>query len=94
VARLRLGLRVVIGARKQKDLLWLQSLAHHAHQVLAQPVQVGLLAQPSGKILRPNRTGAMQDVGYGLPRIHLLGTSVNKGRWMRWTALGDIILGV
>jgi hypothetical protein len=58
VARLRLGLRVVIGARKGKDVLWLQSLAHHAHQVLAQPVQVGLLAQPSGKILRPRRTGA------------------------------------
>ena len=25
----------------------------------------------------PDRTGAMQDPGYGLPRTHLLGTSVN-----------------
>ena len=33
-----------LGDRK-RDMLQLQSLAHHAHQVLAQPVQVGLLAQ-------------------------------------------------
>jgi len=26
----------------------------------------------------PYRTGAMQDSGYGLPRIHLLGTWMNK----------------
>jgi hypothetical protein len=26
-----------------------------------------------------HRTGAMQDAGYGLPRISILGTSVNKG---------------
>ena len=46
MATLRLGSRVVIGAQKQRDVLWLQCLAHHVHQVLAQPVQVGLLAQP------------------------------------------------
>jgi hypothetical protein len=27
-------------------MLQLQRLAHHAHQILAQPVQAGLLAQP------------------------------------------------
>jgi hypothetical protein len=27
-------------------MLQLQSLAHHAHRVVVQPVQVGLLAQP------------------------------------------------
>src|SRR3712207_5319677 len=32
---------------------------------------------PSG-LLRPYRTGAMQDPGYELPRIRLLGTWVNK----------------
>jgi hypothetical protein len=76
VARLRLGLRVVIGAQKQKDVLRLQSLAHHAHQVLAQPVRVGLLAQPSGKILRPNRTGAMRQTSENAPSR----TLVNKGK--------------
>jgi hypothetical protein len=32
VATLRLGLRVVIGAQKQRGVLRLQSLAHHSHQ--------------------------------------------------------------
>ena len=31
----------------------------------------------------PYRTGVMQDLGYGLPRIHLLGTWVNKGERVR-----------
>jgi hypothetical protein len=31
--------------RKRRNMLGPQSLAHHAHQVLAQPVQVGLLMQ-------------------------------------------------
>jgi hypothetical protein len=45
VATLRLGLRVVIGAQQETNMFRLQSLAHHAHRVLAQPVQVGLLVQ-------------------------------------------------
>jgi len=39
----------------------LQSLAHHAHRILVQPVQVGLLAQPR----RRTRPGS-------LPRQHFL----------------------
>jgi hypothetical protein len=31
----------------------------------------------------PCWTGAMQDAGYGLPRIHLPGTSVNRGYRLR-----------
>jgi len=46
VATLRLGLRVVIGPQQITNMLGLQRLAHHSHQVHAQPVQVGLLAQP------------------------------------------------
>jgi hypothetical protein len=46
VATLRLGLRVVIGPRQKGNVPGLQSLAHHAHQVLVQPVQLCLLAQP------------------------------------------------
>ena len=34
-----------LGNRK-RDMLQLQRLAHHAHRVLVQPVQVGLLTQP------------------------------------------------
>jgi hypothetical protein len=30
----------------RRDMLQLQRLAHHAHWILVQPVQVGLLAQP------------------------------------------------
>jgi hypothetical protein len=30
--------------------------------------------------MRGYSTGAMQDSGYGLPRIPLLGTPVNKGK--------------
>jgi hypothetical protein len=46
VATLRLGLRVVIGPRQKRTVLGPQRLAHHAHQILAQPVQVGFPAQP------------------------------------------------
>src|SRR5918995_4494299 len=45
VATLWLGLRVVIGPRRKSNVPGLQSLAHHAHQVFVQPVQVGLLMQ-------------------------------------------------
>jgi hypothetical protein len=34
-----------LGDRK-KDMLQLQRLAHHAHRILVQPVQAGLIAQP------------------------------------------------
>jgi len=42
---LRLGLKVVIRPRPKSNVPGLQRLAHHAHRVLAKPVQVGLLAQ-------------------------------------------------
>jgi hypothetical protein len=35
---------------RRRDMLQLQRLAHHAHQVLAKPVQVGLLAENAGMI--------------------------------------------
>jgi len=43
---LRLGLRVLSGPQQETNVFRLQSLAHHAHRVLVQPVQVSLLAQP------------------------------------------------
>jgi hypothetical protein len=46
VATMRLGLRVVIGPRRKSNVPGLQRLAHHAHRILVQPVQVGHLAQP------------------------------------------------
>jgi hypothetical protein len=46
MATLRLGLRVAIGPRRKSNVPGLQRLANHAHRILAQPVQVGLLAQP------------------------------------------------
>jgi hypothetical protein len=45
-------------------MLQLQRLAHHAHQILAQPVQAGLLAQP----WRRTRPGSLP----ALPRQHFL----------------------
>jgi hypothetical protein len=45
VATLRLGSRVVIGPQQEHGPRP-QHLANHAHQVLAQPVRVGLPAQP------------------------------------------------
>jgi hypothetical protein len=46
VATLRLGLRVVIGPRQKGNVPGLQRLARHAHRILVQPVQIGLLMQP------------------------------------------------
>jgi hypothetical protein len=43
---LRLGLRVLSGPQQETNVFGLQSLAHHAHRILVQPVHVGLLAQP------------------------------------------------
>ncbi len=45
---MRVGLRVMIGPRQKRNLPGLQRLAHHAHQVLAQPVRSSLLAQHGG----------------------------------------------
>jgi hypothetical protein len=41
-----------LGDRK-RAMLHLQSLAHHAHRVLVQPVHVGLLAQEPWRRTRP-----------------------------------------
>jgi hypothetical protein len=46
VATLRLGLRVLSGPQQETNVFGLQSIAHRAHRILVQPVQVGLLAQP------------------------------------------------
>jgi hypothetical protein len=46
VATLGLGLRVLSGPQQETNVFGLQSIANHAHRILVQPVQVGLLAQP------------------------------------------------
>jgi hypothetical protein len=53
VATLRLGLRVVIGPRRKNNVPGLQRLAHHAHRILVQPVQVGLLVQEPWRWTQP-----------------------------------------
>jgi hypothetical protein len=46
VATLRLGLRVLSGPQQETNVFGLQSIAYHAHRILVQRVQAGLLAQP------------------------------------------------
>jgi hypothetical protein len=38
---------------REKDVLQLQRLAHHAHRVLVQPVQVGLLVREPWRRMQP-----------------------------------------
>jgi hypothetical protein len=41
-----------MGAQPEREVLRLHSVPHHAHQVLVQPVQVRLVAQPGGEGLQ------------------------------------------
>src|SRR5215212_8217765 len=57
---------------------------------------VALRIDATGRF-RPLRSGSMQDVAFGLPRINLPRTPVNKpeikaGLW-RWTSLGLLVPG-
>jgi hypothetical protein len=54
-------------------------IAHIYPSVLQAGTGAGSNGAPSGGFQR-YRGGAMQDLGYELPRIHILGTWVNSGR--------------
>ena len=72
MATLGLGLRVLSGPQQETNVFGLQSLAHHAHRILVQPVQVGLLAQPR----RRTRPGSLP----GQHFLHYFSEEVSRGQ--------------